>query len=141
MSASFIEYRGQGFWCRDGLLEVWFAMLVDEIDASAADAGADLGAARECLYEHATIRFSGEKKAALDPVLASRARYGHMVSLVRRLRDRVAAGTGEPARGSLAHRIGGGLWQQPQWPARVLRVADSFLWLLEQPEPSQGSPA
>jgi hypothetical protein len=142
VSASFIEYRGQGFWCRDGLLEVWLAMLVDEIDSNATDAtGGDLRAARECLYEHATIRFSGEKKAALDAVLPSGARCRHMVSLGRRLRDRVAAGTGEPLRGSLARRIGGALWQQPQWPARVLRVADSFLWLLEQPEQTQGTPA
>jgi hypothetical protein len=142
MSTSFIEFRGQGFWCRDGLLEVWLAMLVDEIDATAADAqGGDLRAARECLYEHATITFSGDKRAQLDTVLPSDTRCRHMVSLGRRLRDRVAAGDAEPRQGSLARRIGGGLWQQHEWPRRVLRVADSFLWLLERPMPGQGSPA
>jgi hypothetical protein len=142
MSTSFIEYRGQGFWCRDGLLEVWLAMLVDEIDhADAHPDLADLGAARECLYQHATIQFSGEKKAALDGVLQGELRCGHMVSLGRRLRDRVAAGSGEPPDGSLARRIGGALWQQREWPTRVLRVADSFLWLLERPGQGQGSPS
>lgn len=132
VSASYIEFRGQGFWCRDGLLEVWLAMLVDEIDRTQrGDDALRMGTLRDCLYQHATIRFSGSKEAVLDPTLAGEGLCDRVLAVSRELRRRIARGEAEPAPGTLARRIGGALWAQDGWPSRLLRVADSFVWIIE----------
>lgn len=32
MGSSFVEFRSKGFWVRDGSLEIWLALLVEQID-------------------------------------------------------------------------------------------------------------
>lgn len=32
MGSSFVEFRGDGFWVRDGSLEIWLSLVVEQID-------------------------------------------------------------------------------------------------------------
>lgn len=126
-----LELRGRGFWCRDGLLEVWLAMLVDEIDARSAtpnEANAWMAALREDWHAQATTVFDGVMTSSLDAHLSSHIQQQQLMQLCRNLREQLAAGNYRPA--GLAHRVGAARWQQADIHSRLLRVADALLYLL-----------
>ena len=129
MATSFTEYRGLGMHCRDGTMAVWLAALVDELDGRASAHGW-LQALREEWYALATVGFDGHVSTSLDTHLTTDERRATVVALCRTARERIAS-LGAPPRGSLAHRIGARLWTHDSGTARLLRVADGFLWLLD----------
>jgi hypothetical protein len=118
-----IACRGRAFWCRDGLLELWLALLCDEIDSRAEP---QLGGLRALLHDGASVRFDGLRQVSLDPL--SDARLDDLAALCRTARTRVRA---EPPRGTLSLRLARGRWGDPAVAAGLERVADSLLWLLE----------
>jgi hypothetical protein len=129
VATSFTEFRGLGMHCRDGTMAVWLAALVDELDARVSHTGW-LGALRDEWYALATVGFDGHMSTNLDSFLTSDERRAAVVALCKSARERIAV-LGAPANGTLAGRIGAWLWAREGATARVLRVADGFLWLLD----------
>ncbi len=147
VSTSWTEYRGQGFWCRDGMLEVWLALLVDELDTQAPAGGTEqdrwLRVLRDQWYQQVTVIYRGLVGSSLDEHLTTEARRRVIVGVVRQLRDRTAAGETLPQPGSVARLVGGAVFERDGATAQILRVADSFLWLLDgslAPRPDGGGP-
>jgi hypothetical protein len=137
LGTSWTEYRGRGFWCRDGLLEVWLATLVDALDARASWGGAQgsnrwLKLLRDHWYDHATIGAGCDTSARLDDHLADEPRRHTLLALCHAARERIAFDD-RPLRSSLTWRVGERveLWQREGSTRRMLRVADSFIWLLD----------
>jgi hypothetical protein len=122
-----IAYRGRVFWCRDGLLELWLALLCEEIDAQAAT---HLRALRALLYDGASVQFNGLRQVDLDPQTTDDDARRELVDLCRTARARLRTA---PPRGALAHRLARGRWGDPAMAAGLERVADSLVWLLEEP--------
>lgn len=86
MGSSFVEYRGKGFWTRDGLLEVWLELMSRESqsDPSAPDW---LRAAASEWHEAATIGAVGCVAAGLDRILSDPTR----IPIVETVTSRVLA--------------------------------------------------
>jgi hypothetical protein len=136
LGTSWTEYRGTGFWCRDGLLEVWLATLVDTLDTRANWGGADgnnrwLKQLRDQWYDQATIT-GCDTSARLDDHVADEPRRRTLLALCHGARERIAFDV-RPLKGSLAWRVGArvALWQREGSARRLLRMADSFIWLLD----------
>lgn len=137
----FTEYRGRGFFCRDGLLEVWLAIVVDELDGEAGLAPDWLARLRDDFRAQATVVFDGLMETRLDPHLTSEARRQRMVSLCHRVAQRLhqrhapgrhpGLGRENPMAESLAARVGGRRWSRGDTIAGLSRINDSFIWLLE----------
>ncbi len=135
VSTSWTEYRGQGFWCRDGMAEVWLALMVDELDERARqDTTWEDRWARQLRhqwYEQVTVIYRGLVASSLDDHLTIEPRRRAIVSLMRELRDRIASGDGLPSPRSVARMVGGAVFERDRGTEQILRVADSFLWLLD----------
>ncbi len=72
MGSSFTEYRGHGFWTRDGKLEIWLHELVCAVDRLPAPPDW-LRQAREAWHLQATVGFGGCIDAGLDQWLGDQA--------------------------------------------------------------------
>ncbi|MBW2453844.1 MAG: hypothetical protein JRI68_05015 [Deltaproteobacteria bacterium] len=135
MSTSWTEYRGQGFWCRDGMVEVWLALLVDELDERGGEAGGELPRwllrLREQWIEQVSVIYRGLVSSSLDDWVSNEGRRQELVGLIRPLRERLASGAVTPAPGSVARAVGGAVFERDRATEQILRVADSFLWLLD----------
>jgi len=70
MGSSYTEYRGRGFWTRDGRLEIWLYQLVLTID-SRPDRPAWLRPARDHWELEATVGFVGCIDPDLDGILGT----------------------------------------------------------------------
>ncbi len=135
VSTSWTEYRGQGFWCRDGMVEVWLALLVDELDERGGDASGELPPwllqLREQWIEQVSVIYRGLVSSSLDDWVSNDKRQQELVDLIRPLRARLARGAVRPVAGSMARRVGGAVFERDRATDQLLRIADSFLWLLE----------
>jgi hypothetical protein len=134
VSTSWTEYRGQGFWCRDGMVEVWLAMLVDELDDSEGQGSGHprwLLRLREQWIEQISVIYQGLVCSSLDHLVSDEKRRQQLVDLIRPLRERLAMGKVAPAPGSVARAVGGAVFERDRFDEQILRVADAFLWLLE----------
>jgi len=144
VSTSWTEFRGQGFWCRDGMVEVWLALLVDELDQRAGEAGGDLpawlGRLRAQWLEQVSVIYRGLVSSSLDDLVSDEARRQELVDLMRVLRDRIAGGAHTAAPGSVARAVGGAVFERERFDDQILRVADSFLWLLETGDGAEAEP-
>ena len=114
---------GSAFYLRDGLMELWLAVMVD---ALAGDSAEWVRRMQRDMREQATIVFDGLLTAELDAHMSSASRVERFVSECRDVRDRLASGTFSP--GPLAARIGGARWDS-EMPPRLVRVTDAVLWL------------
>jgi hypothetical protein len=114
------------FFCRDGLLEVWLAMIVDRMSER------PLAAWQQSLTSEwrsqVTVRFSGMMTAELDPYIDRDERRRVLVDVCVELRDELDRGKHEP--GPLARRVLAFSTIGLERGAGLLRVADSMLWLL-----------
>jgi hypothetical protein len=120
-----LELSGRSFYCRDGLLEIWLAVMADEL----AGAGEPwLTALRDELALLARVRFDGLMCAELDRHLGTAARVAAFGALCQAVRGRLLDHGFAP--GALATEIGGARWSAAM-PARVARIADAVLWLLQ----------
>lgn len=131
------EYRGRGFFCRDGLLELWLALVVDELDRRGGGEGAWAATLREDFRIQATVAFDGIMETRLDPHLPGESQRRSLASLFAQLRERLARGDGAP--GPLARRVGGERWARHETAAGLARIAGAFLWLLEPAAPAPPS--
>lgn len=122
------EFRGRGFFCRDGLLEIWLALVVDELDR-ACDGGLELGALRDDFRAQAMVAFDGLMETRLDAHLAGERERRSLVAVCQRLRARLVQG--ERPSGPCADRVGGERWSRQDTLAGLARVAGAFLWLLD----------
>lgn len=132
MGTSYVEFREQGFWTRDGLLEVWLHALA----ASVSDDSAPwLLEARMEWHTQAHVGFMGWVSAGLDEIVTSPERVGMVLELSQRARrylTAVAGGAGLlPASWLDEQHIGG---PGSGWKALkleyVLQVADAVDQLL-----------
>lgn len=131
------------FFCRDGLLEVWLATLVDRMSQESRAPW------QESLIEEwrsqATVGFSGVMTSQLDRYVDREERRDELTRICVELRGALAAGQLEPgpltrrvlglrARpavdGSDEHPADGSLEPHGDRGAGLLRVADSMIWLL-----------
>ena len=129
------EFRGRGFWSRDGLLEVWLAVLVDELDRR-VDGAPWMKSMRDAWLASANVSFNGLVSTELDAHIDSEAKREVAIALCRDVRRRLDKEGADPgsmaaAFGTHARRVGGTRWQRRDTAKGLLRVADSFLWLLE----------
>lgn len=84
MGSSFIDFKDYGFWARDGAIEVWLYLLVQEIDKleSVPDW---LKEARNHWHEQATVGFVGWIHPQLDDYLVSQDRINLVIQLSQRV--------------------------------------------------------
>ncbi len=125
----FTEYRGRGFWSRDGLLELWLALLVDELDRQQASGWKKR--MRDDWLAQATIVFDGVMAAQLDDHIDDDAKRIEAIGLFKRLRDDLAAAP-LPEKGHVA-RVAGARLAREDTRRGLCRLADAFVWLLETP--------
>ena len=123
------EYQGRGFFTRDGLLEVWLAIVVDEIDRRPGRA-AFMASLRDDFQAQATVVFDGIVETRLDPHLGCDGDRRALVALCRELRERLVSG--DKPKGPLADRVAGSRWEREDTLAGLSRVAAAFLWLLDE---------
>ena len=116
---------GIGFFSRDGLLALWLALLVDDVEAGSSEPW-ERGLAAEWRSQ-VTVCFDGVMTSELDAHLRDPTRC-------RRLRGEVERRVAEP--GPLTRRIEGNRWGRPATWAGLGRVADAMLWLLDTPAPT-----
>jgi len=132
MGSSFTEYRGNGFWTRDALLEIWLHRLVLAIDGRPVRL-AWLQDARDHWQLHATVGYTGCVSASLDEWLGG---DPDRVTTVADLSAEALRGLRDAR--SIRHEdltaagIGG---QRTQWrkdmPAHnILPVAEAFIDLI-----------
>lgn len=117
------------FFCRDGLLEVWLAILVDRISEEPMAAW-QRGLAAEWRSQ-ATVRFDGVMMAELDRHVDRAERAEALARICLELRGAIVDGRLEP--GPLARRVmglGGAELRLDERRDGLVRVADSMLWLL-----------
>ena len=88
MGTSFTRYRGKGFWTRDGQIQVWLYLLIEEIDRL-GDAPAWLRELREDWLVQSTLGASGCVSAELDQVATSPDRVEALVELSERALSRL----------------------------------------------------
>jgi hypothetical protein len=135
VSTSWTEYRGQGFWCRDGMAEVWLALMVDDLDLRARRDGPWqerwARRLRDQWYEQVTVIYRGLVASSLDDHLDSEGRREAIVGAMQERRERTAAGQDRPSPRSVARMVGGAVFERERATEQILRVADSFLWLLD----------
>jgi hypothetical protein len=80
MGSTFTDFRGHGFWARDGSLEVWLFLLARQVEEW-DDPPEWLVAAREDWHLSATLGASGCAMAYLDKHLSSPDRVGLVLTL------------------------------------------------------------
>jgi hypothetical protein len=122
-----LELAGSHFYLRDGLMEVWLALVVDELDrVPPHDRAPWMARMREDLHYQATIVFDGLLAARLDRHLDDEGKLRWFETLCRKLRSDLDAGAFTP--GPFAARVGAGRWDEAM-PQRLTRVTDAVLWL------------
>ncbi|MBB5912130.1 hypothetical protein BJY24_000997 [Nocardia transvalensis] len=133
MGSSFIDYRANGFWCRDGSAELWLYLLSEEADR-VADRPAWLAEASADWRTQATLGCQGAVSASLDKHLGiDPERVETVVALSERVRLRLHGwapaipmetvnGWGTGGSGTQYCRNVDTVW--------MLRFADAFLRLL-----------
>ncbi|WP_427886753.1 hypothetical protein ACQHIV_28440 [Kribbella sp. GL6] len=133
MGSSFTDFRGYGFWARDGLLEVWLEVLAEVVPA---DAPRWLRDAERHWRLHARAGFQGCVDADLDSRLISDDRVETLLALMDQAYEhvfRVAGETGHVPAAWLNDRGVGGegvVWTCDLELGSVRRIADAFVALL-----------
>jgi hypothetical protein len=129
-------FRGLGFWSRDGLLQIWLALLVDDLDDPPSSSTAWLQALCDDWRLLASIRFNGLIESQLDDHIDDEPKRREAIVFCRRVRARIAEQTSHGASwgGPLARQVGGSRLGREDTQRGLLRTADAFLWLLERGE-------
>jgi hypothetical protein len=132
MGSSFTNFRGHGFWARDGLLEVWLEALAEVVPTHAP---AWLQDAQQHWREQARIGFQGCIDAHLDVLLTSQDRVAVALRLADQAREhlaRLARGTGHiPAAWLNERRVGGSDYWTADLDLQPLRqIANAFAALI-----------
>lgn len=131
MGTSYTEFRGYGFWARDGLLETWLEALTEVVPDQAPqwlrDAAADWRL-------QARGGFTGSVSPGLDEHLTSPDRVAVTLALAEQARQyliRLAGATGHIPAVWLSGRIGGETSWWVDLDVRYMsQVADAFTALL-----------
>src|SRR5262249_52797557 len=91
MGTSFTDFRGKGFWTRDGQIRVWLYLLIEEIERLEAPPAWLLEVREDWLFQ-STLGINGCIYAGLDKVVTSEERAQALIELsesaLRQLRDR-----------------------------------------------------
>jgi hypothetical protein len=118
---------GRSFFCRDGLLEIWYAVVVDALEATEPSADWQLALAAEWRSQ-ATVRFAGVMTAELDRYVRAPKPRATLAALCRRLRDDLEGEALPP--GPLTRRVSKDRWADDETRHGLLRIANAMLWLL-----------
>jgi hypothetical protein len=132
MSTSFVGLEGKGFWSRDYPLEIWLALLADEIDETGSVASW-LRDASQHWRTQATAGMTGCVSPRLSQFAASQEQRSLLLPLVSSAADRLKAQTTISAQW-LRDRGIGGPGSQPLGDVPVdviLDVANKFFQLLK----------
>ncbi len=121
-----LELAGSAFYLRDGLMELWLAIIADALRAHDRPWMRRL---RDDLSYQATLVFDGWLAARLDVHLTSPDRLSAFVVLCHDVRAALASG--QFAVGPLAASVGADRWDADMAP-RLIRVTDAVLWLVDQ---------
>jgi hypothetical protein len=132
MGSSYTEYRGNGFWSRDGLLEMWLEALADAVPD---DAPPWLLDAREYWRNQARVGYMGCVSADLDAIVSTEERLATVLNVVRVANERlaqVATDTGRMPGSWMSERHVGGneSWLRDLGLDYVRQIADAFTALL-----------
>ncbi len=130
-----VELGGRAFFQRDGLMELWFAVLADALAEDERPAAWKWHLEDDLTYQ-ATLIYDGLLVASLDAHLATTDRIDELAALCRGVRGRLAEGDFSP--GPLAQRVGRARWRDELGP-RLVRVIDAFLWLADQAKAERGA--
>lgn len=128
-----LELAGSAFYLRDGLMQVWLAVLADTLSDDVRPAAWKWRLEDDIRYQ-ATLVFDGLLVANIDAHLTTPDRLTEFVAICRDVRGRLASDRFEA--GPLARRVGSGRWDAGMAP-RLVRVTDAVLWLAEQAEPRE----
>lgn len=123
-----LELAGSTFYLRDGLMQVWLAVLADTLSDDTRPAAWKWRLEDDIRYQ-ATIVFDGLLVANIDAHLTTVSRLREFVAICRDVRRQLDGPRFEA--GSLAARVGAGRWDDRMAP-RLVRVTDAVLWLAEQ---------
>jgi hypothetical protein len=131
MGTSDIAFRGRSFSASDAVLDVWFKLLVDEIDA-VAERPAWLSEVREDWYVQATEEFGFGHVPDLDAYLTDSSRVALLSQLARQANQRLQ-GLGDPIPMHTLNALGAGKSGfLGDVPAELFRdAARAFIALLE----------
>ncbi len=141
MGSSFVEFHGDGFWVRDGSLEIWLSVLVEQIDRESTPPEwlRDL---RE-QWHVATIGFNGCVPTELDEHITTEERKAVALHLSEQALRQLRAygptiGVDELNRLSVAHV--GSYWTQDLPITFFTDVGDYFILLLRGDLPPVSEP-
>ncbi len=126
-----MELRGSVFYLRDGLMQLWLALVADAIHMR-PDAAPWLTHVEADLRYQATIVFNGLLAARLDGHLETDAHLAQFVDMCEGVRHALNADHFTP--GPLAAEVGRDRWTD-EMPARLVRVTDAVLWIARQESP------
>jgi hypothetical protein len=133
MGSTFVDFKDHGFEANDATLEVWLALLVDEIDRM-QDAPQWLRDLREEWETQATAKFGFGVMPGLDNVVTDDARRQVILALASRALDRLKT-LGDPIPAATLNAIrdwGEGYEYTGDVPAaNFLRPGQYFIKLLE----------
>ena len=135
----YTEYRGVGFWCRDGLLEVWLATVVDELDRMqrAKPLPPWLRRLRDDWRAQATIVYDGVVTCRLDDHVVDEHRRAELSELCRHIGELIHSADRQIA-GTLTRRVAGTRWTRADTSARLERITGAFLWVLDPQQQAPG---
>ena len=128
MSVRALEIGGRAFYLRDGLMEVWLAVIVDKL-AEESHPPAWKGRLARDLREQSTLVFDGLVSASLDAHLTTPERLEEFVRICHEVRTALASD--DFRAGPTARVLGSGRWNDDMG-RRLTRVTDAVLWLAAQ---------
>jgi hypothetical protein len=88
MGSSYTDFRGNGFWARDGQVEVWLYLLVEEITLI-ENAPSWLKKLQEEWHIQATVGFNGCVTAGLDESIDTEEKRKCIISICKSVLEKV----------------------------------------------------
>lgn len=91
MASSFIEFKGNGFWAKDGFAEAFQLLLFEEIDSSFSDTTEWLNDYKRQLALESLPLISGGMSMRFDEMLTDPVRQDLVFSLIENIKQKITA--------------------------------------------------
>ena len=88
VGSSYTDFKGKGFWARDGQVEVWLYLLVEEINCIKAPSAWLKKLQEEC-HIQATVGFNGCITAGLDEAIDTEEKRNYILELCQSALDKL----------------------------------------------------